>query len=256
MVVLLLLPSRRPWPSGAAKPTMDRMSIIFITGANKGLGRETARRLVDLGHTVLVGARDPEQGTQAATALGARFVPIDVTDDASVTAAATDVAEHEGRIDVLVNNAGIHGPSGDPATLTGADVLGVLDVNLAGVVRTTTAFLPLLRRSPDPVIVNVSSGMGSLAHTHDPSRPESSVIAPIYTASKAALTMLTTQYAKAWPDIRVNAADPGYTATDLNGHSGPQTVTEGTDAIVGLATEQPGSGTGRFVDRSGEIAWS
>ncbi|MET0233697.1 MAG: SDR family NAD(P)-dependent oxidoreductase [Kibdelosporangium sp.] len=232
------------------------MTITFITGANKGLGHETARRLVELGHTVLLGARDPELGVAAATALGARFVPIDVTDDASVAAAAANVAEHEGSIDVLVNNAGIHGPAGDPTTLTGADTLSVLDVNIAGVVRTTTAFLPLLRRSADPVIINVSSGMGSLAYTHDPARPESTVVAPLYTASKAALTMLTTQYAKALVDIRVNAADPGYTATDLNGHTGPQTVTEGTDAIVRLATEKPGAGSGRFVSRTGEIAWS
>lgn len=232
------------------------MTITFITGANKGLGRETARRLAEAGHTVLVGARDPEAGASAAAAVGARFVPIDVTDDASVAAAAADVAAHEGAIDVLVNNAGVHGPAGDPSGLTGTDVLGVFDVNLAGVVRTTTAFLPLLRRSADPVIINVSSGMGSLALTHDPSRPESKVVAPLYTASKAALTMLTTQYAKAFPGIRINAADPGYTATDLNGHSGPQTVTEGTDAIVGLATEKPGAGSGRFVARSGEVAWS
>ncbi|PRY44768.1 SDR family NAD(P)-dependent oxidoreductase [Umezawaea tangerina] len=232
------------------------MTTTFITGANKGLGRETARRLVGLGHTVLLGARDPEQGAKAAAELGARFVPIDVTDDASVAAAAADVAAHEGSIDVLVNNAGVHGPFGDAGALTGADALGVFDVNVAGVVRTTTAFLPLLRRSADPVIVNVSSGMGSLAHTHDPERSESTVVVPLYTASKAALTMLTTQYAKALPDIRVNAADPGYTATDINGNSGPQTVTEGTDAIVGLATEGPGAGSGRFVDRTGEISWS
>ena len=231
-------------------------TIIFITGANKGLGHEAARRLIELGHTVLVGARDPERGAEAAAALGARFVPIDVTDDASVAAAAADVAEHEGRIDVLINNAGITGPSRAADTLTGADALQVLEVNLVGVVRTTAAFLPLLRRSADPAIVNVSSGMGSLAFTHDPSRPESSVIAPLYTASKAALTMLTTQYAKALTDIRVNAVDPGYTATDLNGHRGHQTVAEGTDAIVTLATEKPGSGSGRFVDRFGEIAWS
>ncbi|MET9000669.1 SDR family NAD(P)-dependent oxidoreductase [Amycolatopsis sp. NPDC004169] len=232
------------------------MTITFITGANKGLGRETARRLVEAGHTVLLGARDPEAGARAAAAVGARFVSIDVTDDASVAAAAADVAEHEGAIDVLINNAGVHGPAGDPSGLTGADALGVFDVNVAGVVRTTTAFLPLLRRSADPVIINVSSGMGSLALTHDPSRAESKVVAPLYTASKAALTMLTTQYAKAFPGIRVNAADPGYTATDLNGHSGPQTVTEGTDALVGLATERPGAGSGRFVDRTGEVAWS
>ncbi|MEV4566375.1 SDR family NAD(P)-dependent oxidoreductase [Nonomuraea sp. NPDC049419] len=232
------------------------MTITFITGANKGLGRETARRLIALGHTVLVGARDPERGAEAAAALGARFVPIDVTDDASVAAAAKDVAEHEGRIDVLINNAGIHGPFGDPSALTGAEALEVFDVNVAGVIRTTTAFLPLLRRSPEPRVINVSSGMGSLALTHDPSRPESKAIAPLYTASKAALTMLTTQYAKSLPGIRVNAADPGYTATDLNGHTGPQTVTEGTDAIVTLATEPPESGTGRFVSRTGDIPWS
>jgi NAD(P)-dependent dehydrogenase (short-subunit alcohol dehydrogenase family) len=226
------------------------MTTTFITGANKGLGYETARRLIDLGHTVIMGARDPKRGAAAAAAL----VRIDVTDDASVTAAAADVAAHEGVVDVLINNAGVHGPHGDPSGLTGADALGVFDVNVFGVVRTTTAFLPLLRRSPDPVIVNVGSGMGSLAVTHDPSRTESSVVAPLYTASKAALTMLTTQYAKGLKDVRVNAADPGYTATDLNGHSGPQSVTEGTDAIVRLATEGPGAGSGRFVDRNGPLA--
>lgn len=235
---------------------VGRMTITFITGANKGLGRETARRLAEHGHTVLVGARDREEGEKAAAAVGARHVLIDVTDDASVAAAAADVARHEGRIDVLINNAGVHGPLGDPGDLTAAEALAVLDVNVVGVVRTTTAFLPLLRRSDDPVIVNVSSGMGSLALTHDPARPESRVVAPLYTSSKAALTMLTTQYAKALEGVRVNAADPGYTATDLNGHSGPQTVTEGTDAIVALATEGPGAGTGRFVSRHGEIAWS
>ena len=235
---------------------MGPMTITFITGANKGLGRETARRLVGLGHTVLLGARDVAAGTAAAEEVGARFVRIDVTDDGSVAAAAADVERHEGVVDVLINNAGVHGPMGDPDALTGDDVLRVLDVNVAGVVRTTSAFLPLLRRSADPVVINVSSAMGSLAATHDPSRAESKVVAPAYTASKAALTMLTTQYAKGLPGIRINAADPGYTATDLNGNSGPQTVTEGTDAIVGLATEGNGHGTGRFVDRDGEITWS
>jgi NAD(P)-dependent dehydrogenase (short-subunit alcohol dehydrogenase family) len=229
------------------------MTITFITGANKGLGYETARRLVEHGHTVLIGARDPKAGETAAEQLGARFVPIDVTDDASVAAAAADVERHEGAIDVLINNAGVQGPMGDPSGLTGDEVLAVLNVNVAGVVRVTTAFLPLLRRSADPVVVNVSSGMGDLAATRDPARAESRVIAPAYTSSKAALTMLTSQYAKAFPGIRVNAADPGYTATDLNGHTGPQTVTEGTDAIVQLATEGPGHGTGRFVDRRGDV---
>ncbi|MEV6851020.1 SDR family NAD(P)-dependent oxidoreductase [Actinoplanes sp. NPDC051411] len=229
------------------------MTITFITGANKGLGRETARRLIALGHTVVLGARDPRAGAAAAGDLGGRFVRIDVTDDDSVRGAAADVEDHEGHIDVLINNAGIHGPHGD---VTAAGIAEVLDVNVVGVVRAVDAFLPLLRRSADPVIVNVSSAMGSLGATHDPSRPESKVIAPAYTASKAALTMLTTQLARALPDIRVNAADPGYTATDLNGHRGPQTVTEGTDAIVTLATEGPGHGSGRFIDRDGGIGWS
>ena len=231
------------------------MAIIFITGANKGLGHEAARRLIGLGHTVLLGARDAERGQEAAAALGARFVQIDVTDDASVAAAASDVAAHEGRVDVLINNAGVHGPFGDPGSLTGAGALGVLDTNVVGVVRTTSAFLPLLGKAEDPAIVNVSSGMGSLAFTHDPDRVESQVIAPLYTASKAALTMLTTQYAKALPGIRINAVDPGYTATDLNGNRGTQTIEEGTDAIVAVATEGPGAGSGRFVDRTGDLGW-
>ncbi|GAA2598692.1 SDR family NAD(P)-dependent oxidoreductase [Winogradskya consettensis] len=231
------------------------MTITFITGANKGLGFETARRLIEQGHTVVLGARDEKAGAAAAEKLGARFVRIDVTDDGSVAAAAADVERNEGAVDVLINNAGVQGPAGDPTGLTGADVLGVLDVNVAGVVRVSSAFLALLRRSADPVIVNVSSGMGSLDATHDPSRPESKYLAPTYTASKAALTMLTTQYAKAWPDIRINAADPGYTATDFTNYLGTQTVTEGTDAIVGLATEGPGHGSGRFVARDEEITW-
>ncbi|ULH18077.1 SDR family NAD(P)-dependent oxidoreductase (plasmid) [Deinococcus sp. KNUC1210] len=231
------------------------MTITFITGANKGLGFETARRLSALGHTILLGARDAERGQAAAEQLGARFVPIDVADDASVMRAAADVAAHEGSIDVLINNAGIIGPSVSAEALTGLQAMDVFGTNVAGIVRVTHAFLPLLRGSSDPVVVNVSSGMGSFAVTHDPERTESKVIAPLYTASKAAVTMLTTQYARACPDIRFNAADPGYTATDLNGQSGPQTLTEGTDAIVTLATEHASEGTGRLIDRFGPVAW-
>jgi NAD(P)-dependent dehydrogenase (short-subunit alcohol dehydrogenase family) len=231
------------------------MTITFITGANKGLGYETARRLTELGGTVVLGARDPERGRAAADALGLRFVRIDVTDDASVAAAVADVDAHEGRVDTLINNAGILGSHASAEELTGADAAEVFQTNVVSIVRVTGAFLPLLRRSSNPGIVNVSSGMGSFAVTHDPGRIESKIVAPLYTASKAAVTMLTTQYAKALPGIRVNAADPGYTATDFNGHSGVQTVTEGTDAIVALATEEPGAGTGRFIDRSGAMAW-
>ncbi|MFG2728417.1 SDR family NAD(P)-dependent oxidoreductase [Streptomyces canus] len=231
------------------------MTTTFITGANRSLGYETARRLIDAGHTVLVGARDPERGQAAADELGARFVQIDVTDDGSVAAAAADVAAREGGIDVLINNAGVNEPHIPADQLTATHAGGVLEVNVVGIVRVTHAFLPLLRKSANPVIVNVSSGMGSFAATHDPARVESKPVAPLYTASKAAVTMLTTQYAKAWTDVKVNAADPGYTATDFNGHSGPQTVIEGTDAIVELATIGPDGPTGTFRDRHGAVAW-
>ena len=230
-------------------------TITFITGANKGLGYETARRLTELGHTVIVGARDPERGQAAADRLGARFVPVDVTDDASVARAAADIEAHEGHVDTVINNAGIIGRRAKAGELTGDDAELVFATNVTGIVRVTSAFLPLLRKSKAPAVINVSSGMGSQAVTHDPQRVESTIAAPLYTASKAAVTMLTTQYAKALPDIRFNAADPGYTATDLNGHSGTQTVAEGTDVIVALATEDPAAGTGRFIDRFGPVAW-
>ncbi len=231
------------------------MTITFITGANKSLGYETARRLIDLGQTVIIGARDPERGAAAAETLGARFVRVDVTDDASVTAAAEDIGRREGQVDILINNAGIVGPRTPADELSGDDAASVFQTNVIGIVRVTTAFLPLLRKSAAPAIINVSSGMGSFATTHDPDRVESTFPAPLYAASKAAVTMLTTQYAKALPGIRINAADPGYTATDFNGHSGHQTVTEGTDAIVALATEGPEAGTGRFIDRHGPVSW-
>jgi NAD(P)-dependent dehydrogenase (short-subunit alcohol dehydrogenase family) len=230
-------------------------TITFITGANKGLGYEAARRLTGLGHTVILGARDAERGAAAADRLGVRFVRIDVTDSASVAAAAADVEAHEGRVDVLVNNAGIIGSHAKAGDITGDDAMFVFDTNVASVVRVTHAFLPLLRRSAEPAVINVSSGMGSQALTHDPDRVESTIAAPLYTASKAAVTMLTMQYAKAMPEVRFNAADPGYTATDFNGHRGTQTVTEGTDAIVTLATEPPAAGTGRYIDRFGPVPW-
>ncbi|NIZ91908.1 SDR family NAD(P)-dependent oxidoreductase [Kineococcus rubinsiae] len=231
------------------------MTTTFITGANKSLGYEAARRLIAAGHTVLVGARDVERGRAAADALGARFVQIDVTDDASVAAAAADVAAHEGTIDVLVNNAGVSGPHKPTDELTAADATAVFDVNVVGIVRVTHAFLPLLRTSANPVVVNVSSGMGSFEATHDAARVESSFAAPLYTSSKAAVTMLTTQYAKSLPGVKVNAVDPGYTATDFNGNSGPQTITEGTDAIVELASIGSDGPTGQFRDRHGVVGW-
>jgi NAD(P)-dependent dehydrogenase (short-subunit alcohol dehydrogenase family) len=230
------------------------MTTTLITGANKSLGFETARRLVETGHTVLIGARDQERGRAAAESLGARFVQIDVTDDASVKAAAADVAAHEGAIDVLVNNAGVLGRVGPIGEYTAADMSAVLDVNVVGIVRVTHAFLPLLRKSSNPVIVNVSSGMGSFGMTQDPARIESQYALPLYCASKAAVTMLTTQYAKELKDLRINAVDPGQTATDFTGGLG-HCVAEGAEPIVTLATIGPEGPTGQFIDRSGNLPW-
>jgi NAD(P)-dependent dehydrogenase (short-subunit alcohol dehydrogenase family) len=231
------------------------MTITFITGANKGLGYESARRLIEQGQTVIVGARDAQRGRTAADELGARFVQIDVTDDESVRAAAADVQEHEGHVDVLINNAGITGGNPPIEEIDGANAELVFSTNVFSIVRVTHAFLGLLHRSEHAAVINVTSGLGSFTATHDPDRIESRVIAPLYTASKSAVTMLTTQYAKGITDVRFNAADPGYTATDLNGNSGHQTVTEGTDAIVQLATEDPDAGTGRYIDRHGPAVW-
>jgi NAD(P)-dependent dehydrogenase (short-subunit alcohol dehydrogenase family) len=226
------------------------MTTTLITGANKGLGYETARRLLEAGHTVWMGSRDTERGQRAADALGGRFVQLDVTSDASV-ANAVETITAAGGFDVLINNAGITGSRNEVADLTGDDALEVYNTNVVSVVRTTNAFAPVLRESMAPTIVNVTSGLGSFAVSQDDERFESKIVAPLYNSSKSAVTMLTVQFAKAFPEFRINAADPGYTATDLNGHSGHQTVTEGTDAIVELATRNGDGPTGTFIDRAG-----
>lgn len=231
------------------------MTITLITGGNKGLGFEAARRLRDLGHTVFLGARDHVRGTEAAAALEVRFVPLDVTDDESVAAALKQVGDDAGGLDVLVNNAGIGGGWVAPRDVTAEDLRRVYETNVFGVVRVTHAALPLLSASAAPVIVNVSSGLGSLGVVTDPARMESAFPTLAYGSSKTAVVAITVQYAKALPEFRVNAVDPGYTATDLNGHSGTQTVAEGTDAIVALATIGPDGPTGGFFDRNGRVPW-
>jgi len=226
------------------------MTTTLITGGNRSLGLETARRLVEAGHTVYAGMRDPDSG-DAARAVGARVVRLDVTDERSVRAALAELPE----LDVLVNNAGILGSAFGVDDLDADAMAAVLDTNVTGIVRVTQAALPLLRRSANPVIVNVASGVGWPRYLQDPGHDEYPVQAVPYAASKAAVIALTVQYAKNLPRMRVNASDPGYTATDLNGHSGHQTVTEGTDATVALATLGPDGPTGTFVSRTGRIAY-
>jgi NAD(P)-dependent dehydrogenase (short-subunit alcohol dehydrogenase family) len=231
------------------------MSTILITGANKGLGHEAARRLLADGHDVWLAARDPERGREAAQELGGRFVQLDVTTESSVEAAAEHLAVESGQLDVLINNAGITGGHVAVPVAAAADIHRVFDTNVYGVVRVTRAFLPLLERSDNPVIVNVSSGMGSLAVTTDPTRLESTLISLAYPSSKAALNMLTSQYAKALPNMRINAVDPGYTATDLNRHRGTKTVEEGAEVILELAKLDKSGPTGSFRDAQGVVPW-
>ncbi|WP_415973826.1 SDR family NAD(P)-dependent oxidoreductase [Rhodococcus sp. 077-4] len=231
------------------------MTTILITGGNKGLGYESARRLAGNGHRVILGVRDTARGAEAAEQLGVEWTAIDVASDKSVAAAAEDVTARFGALDVLINNAGISGPITAMKNFDGPAVLTVLDTNTVGIVRTIHAFLPLLQRSPAPVVVNVSSGLGSFDVRADASRVEHGVPSLGYSASKAAVNMLTTIYAQFLPDIRINAVDPGYTATDFNGKTGTQTVTEGTDAIVAMASIDAHGPTGTFSDRHGAVRW-
>lgn len=231
------------------------MRVTLITGANKGLGFEAARRLIEQGHKVYIGARDSERGRKAAQELGAQCVQLDVTEDASVTAAAAAIEKTEGRLDVLINNAGISGGMVTPDRMTVGVMQETFATNVFGIVRVTHAFLTLLGKSAQPVIVNVSSGLGSFGTVEDNTRIESKIHVAHYNASKAAVNMLTVQYAKALPNMRINAVDPGYTATDLNHHSGPQTVTEGTDAIVAAAQVTSTGPTGTLRDRHGAMPW-
>jgi NAD(P)-dependent dehydrogenase (short-subunit alcohol dehydrogenase family) len=237
------------------------MTTTLITGANKGLGFEAARQLIAAGHTVYVGSRDPERRQRAAARLGAgaRPVLIDVTDDASVAAAAKTI-EADGGLDVLVNNAGIEPRTPDNGVIGAADVTAdmmrhVFETNVFGLVRVTHAFLPLLRRSAAPVIVNLSSGLGSLANATDPGALGYGYPGVEYPASKAAVNMITVQYAKAFPGMRVNAADPGFTATDLNGRTGTQTVEEGAEVIVRMAQVSPDGPTGGYFSARGPVPW-
>ncbi|WP_314177915.1 SDR family NAD(P)-dependent oxidoreductase [Streptomyces winkii] len=236
------------------------MTATLITGANKGLGFETARRLVAAGHTVYVGSRDAARGRRAAEELGARTVQLDSTDDASVDAAVKAV-EAGGGLDVLVNNAGVQEELSDGEVVAGAaeltaDVMRkTFETNVIGTVRVTHAFLPLLRRSSAPVVVNVSSGLASLARVSTPGTRAYEYAGVAYPASKTAVNMITVQYAKAFPGMRINAVEPGFTATDLNGNRGIQTVEQGAEIIVRMAQTGPDGPTGGYFDAEGALPW-
>ncbi|KOV78061.1 SDR family NAD(P)-dependent oxidoreductase [Nocardia sp. NRRL S-836] len=228
------------------------MTTALITGANKGIGFETARQLLQLGHNVYIGARDAERGEKAAAELGARFVQLDVTDDASVTTALETIAAAEDHLDVLVHNAGILANDG----LDGPSALRAFDTNAVGFVRVTEAALPLLRKSANPTVVTVSSSMGSFWAVTNPERPEYELPLALYAASKAAATMLTLQYSKAHPGIRFNAVEPGATATDMTAAFGiGRPVEESARVVVRLATLGADGPTGTLQDENGELPW-
>ncbi|XRQ15150.1 SDR family NAD(P)-dependent oxidoreductase [Actinomadura welshii] len=246
--------------------------LALVTGANKGIGRAAAERFAALGMTVLIGARDPGRGREAAAAVraaggDAHALTLDVTDPAAVGEAARWTTERFGRLDVLVNNAGITG-SGRVSPQAALDqipssvdvdmVRQVFETNVFGVIAVTNAMLPLLRRSTAPRIVNVSSGAASLAVAADPGGPLAALPASAaYTPAKTALNALTVQYANELREdgVLVNAADPGYVKTEINDHSGYRTPAQGAAVVVRLATLGADGPTGGFFNEDGPLPW-
>jgi NAD(P)-dependent dehydrogenase (short-subunit alcohol dehydrogenase family) len=233
---------------------MTDMTVALVTGANKGIGYETARLLGHRGATVLLAARDPGRGQAAASALGATWVRLDVTDPASIEAAAKWIDESYGRLDVLVNNAGIAVDFGvAPDRLPPELLRQTYEVNVFGTAAVTNAMLPLLRRSAAGRIVNMSSSLGSLTRASIPDMP----VLLSYNSSKAALNALTVQYANLLRDtaIKVNSGCPGFCATDLNGHSGHRTAAQGAAIALRLATLPDDGPTGGFFEDDGPVPW-
>jgi NAD(P)-dependent dehydrogenase (short-subunit alcohol dehydrogenase family) len=241
---------------------MSERTIALVTGANKGIGYEIAVGLGALGWSVGVGARNEEHREAAVAKLRAAGadafgVPLDVTDDASVAAAAGLIEERAGRLDVLVNNAGVTGglPQ-EPTRVDFADVRTAVETNVIGVMRVTNAMLPLLRRSASPRIVNMSSTVGSLTLQATPGA-ETGPISAAYAPSKTFLNAVTVQYAKELHDtnILINAGCPGYCATDLNGFRGVRTPEQGAAIAIHLATLPDDGPTGGFFDDGGVVPW-
>jgi NAD(P)-dependent dehydrogenase (short-subunit alcohol dehydrogenase family) len=252
--------------SETARKGTGRARTALVTGANKGIGYEIAAGLGALGYRVGVGARDAARrdaavGKLRAAGADAFGVPLDVTSDRSVTEAAELVGRQEGRLDVLVNNAGISGETGpgweqDPTTLDLDLVRAVVDTNVLGVIRVTNALLPLLRLAPSPRIVNMSSSVASLTRQADPDIEVGPVMAA-YAPTKSYLNAVTVQYARqlAGTNILINAACPGLVATDFTGFHGPRTPEQGAATALRLATLPDGGPTGAFFEDAGVVPW-
>jgi NAD(P)-dependent dehydrogenase (short-subunit alcohol dehydrogenase family) len=238
-------------------------TIAFVTGANKGLGREISRQLAAKGILVIMGARDAERGQKAVADLRAHglpveFIQIDVTSQPSVDHAAAEVERRHGRLDILVNNAGIALDWVPPSELTTDDLQKTFETNLFGVFRVTKALLPLLKKSKRGRIVNLSSGIGSLTRNADPNNSlaiRNMLLA--YSSSKAALNMMTVQFANELKTtgIKVNSANPGFTATDMNQHRGTKTVEQGAATPVRLALLPDDGPTAAVFSDDGPEPW-
>jgi len=252
-------------PATAHHPPADGPArrVALVTGATRGIGLEIARQLGREGFTVLVGARDADRGAAVARDLGAegldaRPIQLDVTEEASIAAAADAVERGFGHLDVLVNNAGVLLDGGRPPSEVPLAVLRrTYETNVFGVVAVTQAFLPLLRRAAAGRIVNASSELGSIAQNRNRTFEFAAKKFLAYNSSKSALNAVTVQFAQELRDtpIKVNAADPGFTATDMNGHRGTQTVAEGARAAVALALLPPDGPTGGFFNAEGPLPW-
>lgn len=241
---------------------MNGTTIALVTGANKGIGQAIARGLGAQGWTVGIGARDERRREAAVSELvragvDAFGVPLDVTDDASVAAAVELLEERAGRLDVLVNNAGVASTGPDvPTALTARDLTRMVDVNVIGVVRVINAMLPLLRHSEHPRIVNQSSHVASLA-LQTAEGVDLGGISGGYAPTKTYLNAVTVQYAKelAADRILINNACPGYVATDLNGFRGTQTTEQGAAIAIRLAGLPDDGPTGGLFDDAGTVPW-
>jgi NAD(P)-dependent dehydrogenase (short-subunit alcohol dehydrogenase family) len=239
-----------------------KKKIALITGANKGIGLEIARQLAQRGCIALIGARDEGRGREAeralqAEGLDAHWVQLDVTDQASIEAAAQSIERQYGVLDILVNNAAIAQDNAPPSGLDMAILRRTYDTNVFGLVAVTQAMLPLIRKAEAGRIVNMSSGLGSLAHHSDPNWGFASILLLAYNTSKTAVNAITVQFANELRDtpIKVNAADPGYVATDLNQHRGHRTVQQGAIAPVRLATLPADGPTGGYFNEDGVVPW-